>query len=91
MPGIGRGTYRSAAGVILLEPRTGKVGGDATAGQFRDLILDEDTSTETDLVVLTTDGCRRRRPTSTSGPRGSTPRAEGGDERPSSNDLEPRC
>ena len=57
VPGMGEDFYRSAQqkGVIFTKGKAGKVsGGDNCKVEFRDLILDEDTSTEADLVVLAT-------------------------------------
>ena len=57
VPGMGEDFYRSAQqkGVIFTKGKAGKVtGGDSCKVDFRDLILDEDTSTEADLVVLAT-------------------------------------
>ncbi|MBK7815584.1 MAG: hydrogenase iron-sulfur subunit [Rhodocyclaceae bacterium] len=57
VPGMGEDFYRSAQqkGVIFTKGKAGKVsGGDNCKVEFRDLILDEDTSTDADLVVLAT-------------------------------------
>ncbi len=57
VPGMGEDFYRSAQqkGVIFTKGKAGKVtGGDNCKVEFRDLILDEDTSAEADLVVLAT-------------------------------------
>ncbi len=57
VPGMGEDFYRSAQqkGVIFTKGKASRVtGGGACKVEFRDLILDEDTSTEADLVVLAT-------------------------------------
>ena len=57
VPGMGEDFYRSAQqkGVIFTKGKAGRVtGGDNCKVEFRDLILDEDTSAEADLVVLAT-------------------------------------
>ncbi|CAG0992686.1 partial heterodisulfide reductase subunit A2, partial [Rhodocyclaceae bacterium] len=57
VPGMGEDFYRSAQkkGVIFTKAKVNKVaGGDACTVEFKDLILDEDTSTSADLVVLAT-------------------------------------
>jgi quinone-modifying oxidoreductase subunit QmoB len=57
VPGMGEDFYRSAQqkGVIFTKGKASRVtGGGACKVEFRDLILDEDTSTEVDLVVLAT-------------------------------------
>ena len=57
VPGMGEDFYRSAQqkGVIFTKGKAGKVsGGDNCKVEFRDLILDEDTAADADLVVLAT-------------------------------------
>jgi quinone-modifying oxidoreductase subunit QmoB len=57
VPGMGEDFYRSAQkkGVIFTKGKATKVTGGANCKvEFKDLILDEDTSTEADLVVLAT-------------------------------------
>lgn len=58
MPGMGEDFYRAAQekGVIFTKGKASAVeaAGDAAKVSFRDLILDEDTSLEADLVVLAT-------------------------------------
>jgi quinone-modifying oxidoreductase subunit QmoB len=57
MPGMGEDFYRSAQnkGVTFTKGKASKVtGGDVCKVEFKDLILDEDTATEADLVVLAT-------------------------------------
>jgi quinone-modifying oxidoreductase subunit QmoB len=57
VPGMGEDFYRSAQqkGVIFTKGKASKVaGGDACKVEFQDLILDEQTTTEADLVVLAT-------------------------------------
>ncbi|MDK9724771.1 MAG: hydrogenase iron-sulfur subunit [Sterolibacteriaceae bacterium MAG5] len=57
VPGMGEDFYRSAQkkGVIFTKAKVNKVaGGDACKVEFKDLILDEDTATDADLVVLAT-------------------------------------
>jgi quinone-modifying oxidoreductase subunit QmoB len=57
VPGMGEDFYRSAQqkGVIFTKGKASKVtGGDACKVEFNDLILNEDTTTEADLVVLAT-------------------------------------
>ncbi|MBU0752012.1 MAG: hydrogenase iron-sulfur subunit [Gammaproteobacteria bacterium] len=57
VPGMGEDFYRSAQqkGVIFTKGKASKVsGGDACKVEFKDLILDEETSTDADLVVLAT-------------------------------------
>ena len=57
VPGMGEDFYRSAQqkGVIFTKGKAGKVtGGDSCKVEFKDLILDEDTSADADLVVLAT-------------------------------------
>ena len=57
VPGMGEDFYRSAQtkGVLFTKGKASKVtGGNSCTVNFRDLILDEDTSTEADLVVLAT-------------------------------------
>jgi len=55
VPGMGEDFYRSAQqkGVIFTKGKASKVtGGSACKVEFKDLILNEDTSTDADLVVL---------------------------------------
>jgi quinone-modifying oxidoreductase subunit QmoB len=57
VPGMGEDFYRSAQqkGVIFTKGKASKVtGGDACKVEFNDLILNEDTTAEADLVVLAT-------------------------------------
>jgi quinone-modifying oxidoreductase subunit QmoB len=57
VPGMGEDFYRSAQqkGVIFTKGQASKVtGGDSCKVAFKDLILDEDTSVDADLVVLAT-------------------------------------
>jgi quinone-modifying oxidoreductase subunit QmoB len=57
VPGMGEDFYRSAQqkGVIFTKGKVAKVtGGSACKVEFKDLILDEDTAVEADLVVLAT-------------------------------------
>jgi quinone-modifying oxidoreductase subunit QmoB len=57
VPGMGEDFYRSAQqkGVIFTKGKASKVsGGDTCKVEFNDLILNEDTTTEADLVVLAT-------------------------------------
>jgi quinone-modifying oxidoreductase subunit QmoB len=57
VPGMGEDFYRSAQqkGVIFTKGKVSKVsGGDSCTVEFKDLILDEQTSTSADLVVLAT-------------------------------------
>jgi quinone-modifying oxidoreductase, subunit QmoB len=58
MPGMGEDFYRSAQekGVIFTKGKVSKVdaNGDGCKVDFRDLILDEDTTVDADLVVLAT-------------------------------------
>jgi len=57
VPGMGEDFYRSAQnkGVIFTKGKASKVtGGDSCKVEFKDLILDEDTAAEADLVVLAT-------------------------------------
>lgn len=57
VPGMGEDFYRSAQqkGVIFTKSKVTKVaGGNACKVDFKDLILDEDTSVDADLVVLAT-------------------------------------
>jgi quinone-modifying oxidoreductase subunit QmoB len=57
IPGMGEDFYRSAQdkGVIFTKGKAAKVtGGDSCKVEFRDLILDEDATTNADLVVLAT-------------------------------------
>jgi len=57
VPGMGEDFYRSAQqkGVIFTKGKASKVaGGDKCKVDFKDLILDEDTTTDADLVVLAT-------------------------------------
>jgi quinone-modifying oxidoreductase subunit QmoB len=57
VPGMGEDFYRSAQqkGVIFTKGKANRVtGGSSCKVEFKDLILDEDTSTEVDLVVLAT-------------------------------------
>jgi quinone-modifying oxidoreductase subunit QmoB len=57
VPGMGEDFYRSAQnkGVIFTKGKVNKVaGGDACKVEFKDLILDEDTAVDADLVVLAT-------------------------------------
>jgi quinone-modifying oxidoreductase, subunit QmoB len=57
VPGMGEDFYRSAQnkGVIFTKGKVAKVaGGNSCKVDFKDLILDEDTSVEADLVVLAT-------------------------------------
>jgi quinone-modifying oxidoreductase subunit QmoB len=57
VPGMGEDFYRSAQtkGVIFTKGKVNKVtGGSACKVEFKDLILDEDTSVDADLVVLAT-------------------------------------
>ncbi len=57
VPGMGEDFYRSAQtkGVIFTKGKVNKVaGGSACKVDFKDLILDEDTSLDADLVVLAT-------------------------------------
>ncbi|MGE0081181.1 MAG: hydrogenase iron-sulfur subunit [Thiohalomonadaceae bacterium] len=57
VPGMGEDFYRSAQrkGVIFTKGKASRVtGGDTCTVEFKDLILDEDTRTTADLVVLAT-------------------------------------
>jgi len=57
VPGMGEDFYRSAQnkGVLFTKGKVNKVtGGDACKVEFKDLILDEDTFADADLVVLAT-------------------------------------
>ncbi len=57
VPGMGEDFYRSAQqkGVIFTKGKASKVtGGNACKVEFKDLILNEDTTTDADLVVLAT-------------------------------------
>jgi quinone-modifying oxidoreductase subunit QmoB len=57
VPGMGEDFYRSAQqkGVIFTKGKVAKVtGGSACKVEFKDLILDEDTAVDADLVVLAT-------------------------------------
>ncbi|WP_131111963.1 hydrogenase iron-sulfur subunit [Sulfuricystis thermophila] len=57
VPGMGEDFYRSAQkkGVIFTKGKASKVtGGDTCTVEFKDLILDENTATQADLVVLAT-------------------------------------
>ncbi|MDX9766249.1 MAG: hydrogenase iron-sulfur subunit [Ectothiorhodospiraceae bacterium] len=57
VPGMGEDFYRSAQqkGVIFTKGKASKVtGGDSCKVEFKDLILDEDTTIDADLVVLAT-------------------------------------
>ena len=57
VPGMGEDFYRSAQqkGVIFTKAKVnGVTGGNSCKVDFKDLILDEDTSTDADLVVLAT-------------------------------------